>query len=108
MRPGVAEDQETLWGHCVQDVDGAKTLLLIDCCLIEFWQRMVDTQTLLCDKGSTVESEVLPLHYNDVIMSAMASQITGIAMNCSTVCSATDQRKHQSFASLAFVRGIHQ
>ena len=39
-------------------------------------------------------------------MSAMASQITGVAIVCSTVCSS--QRKHQSSASLAFVRGIHR
>ena len=38
-------------------------------------------------------------------MSAMASQITGFSIVCSTVGSGTDQRKHQS--SLAFVRGIH-
>ena len=46
--------------------------------------------------------------YNDIIMSAMASQITGVSIVCSTVCSGADQRKHQSSASLAFVRGIHQ
>ena len=37
-------------------------------------------------------------------MSAMASQITGASVVCSTVCSGADQRKHQSSASLAFVR----
>ena len=47
-------------------------------------------------------------HYNDVIMSAMASQITSLAIVYSTVYSGTDQRKHQSSASLAFVRGIHR
>ena len=47
-------------------------------------------------------------HYSDVIMSAMASQITGVWMVCSTVCSGADQRKHQSSASLVFVRGIHR
>ena len=41
-------------------------------------------------------------------MSAMASQITGVTIVCSTVCSSADQRKHQSSASLAFVRGIHR
>ena len=46
-------------------------------------------------------------HYSDVIMSAMASQITGVPIAYSTVWSGTDQRKHQSTASLAFVRGIH-
>ena len=37
-------------------------------------------------------------------MSAMASQITGVFIFCSTIGSGADQRKHQSFASLAFVR----
>ena len=48
------------------------------------------------------------LHYSDAIMGTMASQITGISIACSTVGSEADQRKHQSSASLAFVRGIHQ
>ena len=39
-------------------------------------------------------------------MSAMASQITAASMVYSTICSGADQRKHQSSASLAFVRGI--
>ena len=47
-------------------------------------------------------------HYNDVIMSAMASQIIGICMVCSNFNSDADQRKHRSSASLAFVRGIHR
>ena len=51
---------------------------------------------------------LLTSHYSDVIMSAMASQITGISMVCSTVCSGTDQRKHQRSASLPYVRGIQQ
>ena len=41
-------------------------------------------------------------------MSAMASQITSLTIAYSTVCSGTDERKHQSPASLAFVRGIHR
>ena len=47
-------------------------------------------------------------HYNDVIMIAMASQITSLTVVYSTVYSGADQRKHQSSASLAFVRGIHR
>ena len=47
-------------------------------------------------------------HYNDVIMSTMASQTTGVSMVSSTVCSGADQRKHQSLALLALVRGIHR
>ena len=50
----------------------------------------------------------LPLqHYSDVIMSAMASEIVSITIVYSTVYSGSDQRKHQSYASLAFVWGIH-
>ena len=41
-------------------------------------------------------------------MGAMASQITSLAIIYSTVYSDADQRKHQSSASLAFVRGIHR
>ena len=51
-----------------------------------------------------VQSEI---HYNDVIMSTMASQITSLTIVYSTINSGADQRKHQSSASLAFVRGIH-
>ena len=47
-------------------------------------------------------------HYNYVIMGAMASQITNLTIVYSTVYSAADQRKYQSSASLAFVRGIHR
>ena len=39
-------------------------------------------------------------------MSAMASQITGASIGCSTGCSSADRIKHQSSASLAFVREI--
>ena len=48
------------------------------------------------------------VHYSEVIMSAMASQITGVLIVCLNVCSVADRRKHQSSMSLAFVRGIHR
>ena len=41
---------------------------------------------------------------NDVIISAMASQITILTIVHSTFYSGADQRKHQSSASLAIVR----
>ena len=44
-------------------------------------------------------------HYNDVIISVMMPQITGVSIVFSTVCSGTDQRKHQSSASLDFCEG---
>ena len=47
-------------------------------------------------------------HYIDVIMGVMAPQITSLTIVYSTVYSGADQRKHQSSASLAFMRGIHR
>ena len=47
-------------------------------------------------------------HYDDVIMSAIASRITSFTTVYLIVHSRADQRKHQSSASLAFVRGIHR
>ena len=47
-------------------------------------------------------------HNNDVIIRAMASQIISLTIAYLTVYSGADQRKHQSSASLAFVRGIHR
>ena len=44
-------------------------------------------------------------HFNDAIMGAITSQITILY---SIVNPDADQRKHQSSASLAFVRGIHR
>ena len=45
-------------------------------------------------------------HYGDVIMGEIASQITSLTIVYSAVYSHADERKHQSPASLAFVRGI--
>ena len=47
-----------------------------------------------------VYTSVSVMHYSDVIMSAMASQITEVSVVYSTVCSGADQRKHLSSASL--------
>ena len=41
-------------------------------------------------------------------MGVIASQITSITIIHPTVYSGTDQRKHQSSSSLAFIRGIHR
>ena len=49
-----------------------------------------------------------PKHYNDVIMGTIAYLITSFTIVYSTAYSDADQRKHQSSASLAFVRGIHR
>ena len=69
---------------------------------------------LCCNSGWASESmsesngRVRGMHYNDVIMGTIASQITSLTIVYSTVYSDADQRKHQSSASLAFVRGIHR
>ena len=93
--------------------------LLVLCAKITFIRWLHDdmeifsTLLILCEgnpgphavsshKGSIMQ------HYSDVIMSVMASQVTGVPIVCPTVCSGGDQRKHQSSASLACLRGIHR
>ena len=81
------------------------------------WKSSI-INALLWAVGTTWSSNLFPrpceyilvawLHYSDVIMSTMASQITDVSIVCSTFCSGADQRKHESSASLAFVRGIHR
>ena len=53
-------------------------------------------------------TQVHVVHYNGIIMGAMASQITSLTIVYSAVYPAADQRKHQSSASLAFVRETHR
>ena len=47
-------------------------------------------------------------HYSDVRIGAIASQITSLTIVYSIVYLSADQRKHQSSALLAFLRGIHR
>ena len=49
-------------------------------------------------------SYTVQIHYSDLKMGTIASQITSLAIVYSTVYSDADQRKHQSSASQAFVR----
>ena len=51
---------------------------------------------------------VLYSHYSDVVMGALASQITNLTIVYSTVYSDADQRKYQRPASLAFAWGSHR
>ena len=53
-------------------------------------------------------SRELSFHYSDVIMIAIAFQISSVSIVCSIVSSCADQRSHESSASLAFVMGIHR
>ena len=63
--------------------------------------------TWLCHVMEMISS-LLVIHYNDIIMGMMESQITSLTIVYSTVYSGLDQRKHQSSTSLAFVWGIHR
>ena len=79
--------------------------LVVDYNLVLWWLKLGWYQSiaLLLHWGI-----VMSYRYSDVIMSAMASQITSLMIVYSTVYSGTDQRKHRSSATLAFMRGIHR
>ena len=62
-------------------------------------------QSALCITGHLFGKFTLQgVHYSDVIMNATPSHITGVSSVCWAVYSGVGQRKHQSSASLAFVR----
>ena len=67
-----------------------------------------DTCQTWIDFEYFAHGEINERYYNDVIMDTMASQITTLTIVYSIVYPDADQRKHQSAASLAFVRGIHR
>ena len=76
-------------------------------CDVWDWSSLVLISSFVASlRGST--GCCRPVHYIDVIMTTMASQITSLAVVYSTVYSDADQRKCQSSASLAFVWGIHR
>ena len=80
-------------------------------CIRHVQMLFLEWKLLYCDwDSSLLRSTVIQhwFHYNDVIMGAIASQITSLTIVYSIVYSDADQRKHQSSASLAFVRGIHR
>ena len=64
------------------------------------------SQIVLSSDWSTLVEVMACCH--DVIMGAITSQITNLMIVYSTVYSDADQKKHQSFVSLAFVRGIQR
>ena len=77
---------------------------------LSFWRLLVQPAMIISSKwiyfvSVQGKSNSSPRHYGDVIMDAIASQIICLTIVYSTVYSDTDERKHQSSASLAFVRG---
>ena len=79
---------------------------IIDCAISFSITSQALEQSHSCSNASKVT--LTYKHYGDVIMGAIASQITSLAVVSSTVYSDADQRRHQSSVSLAFVRGIHR
>ena len=64
-----------------------------------------------CATGKLIQDVTIchrSIHYNDVIMTMITSQITSLTVVYSTVYADADKRKHQSSASLALVWGIHR
>ena len=66
---------------------------------LDFWP-------LILNESCTHAIMKINVRYCDVIMRAMASQITSLTIVYSTVYSGADQRKYQSSASQALLRGI--
>ena len=73
-----------------------------------FELHLVEVHLLAKNKQKQCFKYRLVSRYCDVMMSSMASQITGVSIVCSGVCSGADQRKHQISASLAYVMGDHR
>ena len=83
--------------------------LLLDTHPRGFGLRNTNTGWILSDHWSTSSFDgVYTTHYGDVKMGAIASQITSFTNVYRIVYPDADQRKHQSSASLAFMRGNHR
>ena len=76
-----------------------------DCCMASVVIAGWSLGARFIMRESFLSASETPVPYSDAIMGAMASEITSLMIVYSTVSSA-DQRKHQSYASLVFVRGI--
>ena len=68
----------------------------------------ISSDTIMSVNAQFLAFEISRDHNCDIIMDAMASQITSLTIVYSIVHSGADQRKHQISTSLAFVRGIHR
>ena len=90
------------WMNALFVISSNFSAFLTVCCC---HSAVIDGPPWEFDWPGTVATSV---HYNDVIMGAIASQITSLTIVYLIVFSDADQRKHQSSASLAFVRGIHR
>ena len=74
------------------------------CVYLWYWQILNMNRRILGNRACHRWAS----HCCDVVMTAMASQITSLTIVYSIVYSGASQRKHRSSASLAFARGIHR
>ena len=72
------------------------------------WGSMWTDKLSICISSFPTNITDRKKQYDDVMMSAMASQITSLTIVYSIVYSSADQRKRQNSMSLAFVWGIHR
>ena len=113
--PPRVSDPDMHYGTCVTHVPWCMPGSLTSGFLWSWWRgkrsrhsrRMRNPQFYASGKRPMTPS-FYALHYNDVIMSMIASKITSLTFVYSTVYLGADQRKHRSSASLAFVLGIHR
>ena len=56
---------------------------------------------VFCTVRNRASKPHISSHHDDVIMCAIAAQVTGVTIVFSTVCSGANRRKHQSSASQA-------
>ena len=90
------------------DLSMGTLIIILYVCPREHYMKVKNhTLRFTCALAASAQNWMIT-HYNDVIMGAIASQITSLTIVYSTVYSDADQRKHQSSASLAFVWGIHR
>ena len=94
----------SIWGQTFQGKTNLCTLIHVSNKCIIWYQQ-----------GKTKPNQVYVshiilqyFHYDDVIMTMLASQITSLTVVYSIVYTGVNQRKHQSSASLAFVWEIHR
>ena len=75
-----------------------------ECNIVSWCDKNIHTLVVVQEHGSCLNR-----HYSVVIMGTVASQMTSSLTSVySTVYSGENQRKHQSYASLVFVQGIHR
>ena len=102
---------DTIW----RQRSGSTLAQVMACCLTAPSNHLNQCRHIIKDLKIPINKTRLKIeflkshpHYNDVIMDAIPSQITSLTIVYSMVYSGADQRKHQSSALLAFVRGIHR